>query len=381
MRTVHRAIVRLSPAAVLLLAAALGPLTRGAHAQVSVGGVVYAQYQYNVAGDTLAADSSIQHINNFDITRAYLNVTGRFAGGIYTRVTADIFTSANIAGSRAYRIKYAYVAWTPDSSALTFKLGEMHTPLLDWEEALWDYRMQGQMAMERGSAITGISYVSSSDFGIGVDGKFSADRLNFQAGIFNGENYSGALGDNRKDLMGRVSYRLANTDDGSRVGGLRATAYVQLGSPSSGGQRNRYLGMLSYRTMNLTLAAEYAITKDSVHGGPTAVNNGGVVAASPQRTGRVISLFGVFHVPQSRVSFIGRVDLTDPQTDSTAAAPGVLDKTTRIIAGVSYQLTPNLRLLADLDMLSFESGFTPTAANYATYATRNSAFFQAMFTF
>ncbi len=226
-------------------------------------------------------------------------MTGRFAGGIYTRVTADIFNNGvNGAGAHSYRIKYAYVAWTPDSSNLTYKLGEIHTPWLDWEEALWDYRVQGQMAMERGG------YVSSSDFGVGVDGKFNSDQLNFQVGIYNGENYSGTIGDNRKDISGRVSYRLLATDDGSRVGGLRLTGYAQLGKPSSGGQRNRFLGMLSYRTMNVTAAIEVASTKDSTTG-QSAATTGGLIAAKPQVTGSVISAFAVYHFPLTKVSLIG----------------------------------------------------------------------------
>jgi len=39
--------------------------------QVTVGGVVYTQYVYQLK-DTL------NHVNNFDITRAYVNVIGRF---------------------------------------------------------------------------------------------------------------------------------------------------------------------------------------------------------------------------------------------------------------------------------------------------------------
>ena len=324
MRSVPRSIARVLPAAAALATAlALAPRVE---AQVSVGGVVYAQYQYNVAKDTLTADSAIQHINNFDITRAYISVVGRFAGGIYTRVTADVFTNGNIPGSRAFRLKYAYVAWTPDSSHLTFKIGAMHTPLLDWEEALWDYRMQGTMPLDRGSPITGVSYISSADFGVGVDGKFNADQLNFQVGAYNGENYSGTIGDGNKDIMGRVSFRLANTNDGSRVGGLRLTAYGQFGTPSTGGKRQRFLGMLSYRTMDLTLAAEFAITKDSTHGGPTAVNNASVVAAVPLRSGRVISAFGVFHFPGTRVSLVGRVDLVDPRTGIHLATLYPIDK-------------------------------------------------------
>jgi hypothetical protein len=294
-------LLRRTFAATLVTAAvAAGPLA----AQVSVGGVVYAQYGYTLNSDSLKADSNIQHINNFDITRAYINVTGRFAGGLATRVTADIFTNSNIPGSRAYRIKYAYVTWTPEGSALTYKLGEIHTPWLDYEEAMWDFRMQGQMAMERGG------YVSSSDFGAGVDGKFNSDQFNFQVGVYNGENYSGALGDEGKDLMARASYRLLATDDGSRVGGLRLTGYAQLGTPSSGGTRNRFIGMVSYRSMDLTLAAQYASTTDSTTGGNTTTN-GGAVAAVAKKTCSVISAYGVFHFPATRFSVMGRVDITE----------------------------------------------------------------------
>lgn len=380
MRPVHRWFARrwIVPASAAgLLALAAHPLM----SQTTVGGVAYGQYQYALAKDTLTADSAIQHINNFDITRAYVNVIGRLPGGITARVTTDIFTNGAIPGSRIIRLKYAYVAWNPGTSPLTYKIGAIHTPWVDWEENLWDYRMQGTIAMERGSPVTGTSYLSSSDFGLGVDGKWSADRFNFQAGLYNGENYNGALSDQHKDVMARASYRLMNTDDGTRVGGLRLTAYGQHGRPGTGGTRQRYIGMISYRSVDVLAAAEYAMTKDSVHGGPTAPG-GGAIAAVPERSGSVISVFGTFHPHGTRWTAIGRVDLVDPQTDSTlAAGPGTNDKTTRIIAGVAYQLTPNVRLLGNVDVVSYESNFVPNAAQYAAWVARQSAYFQVMFTY
>lgn len=375
MRTLHP-VARLLAIAIATLVA-LGLPSRDATAQVTVSGVGYVQYGFALAKDTLTADSSIQHVNNFDITRAYINVNGRLPGGIVTRVTADIFNNAAINGSRLFRLKYAYVAWTPDSSHLTYKLGQMHTPFIEWEEALWDYRMQGTMPMDRNG------YMSSSDFGLGVDGKWNTDQLNFQAGIYNGENYNGGLSDQRKDIMARASYRLMNTNDMTRVGGLRLTAYAQLGMPGSGGQRRRFIGMVSYRTADLTLAAEFAATKDSITGGNTTVG-GGAVGPLTARSGQVISAFGVFHLPATRVSFIGRVDLVDPNTASATAS----DKQTRLIAGVSYQLTPNVRLMADYDGVSYESGFAPGTASlpnantsYAAYAARQQLYFHTQFTF
>ena len=312
---------------------------------VTVTGVAYVQYVYQLK-------DTANHNNNFDVTRAYLNVIGRFSGGVTTRITADVNRPAGD-NSLRYRLKYAYVAYTPQGSSLTYKLGQIHTPFIDWEEGLWDYRMQGQMAMERGG------YISSSDFGLGVDGNWNADRVNMQIGLYNGESYSGGTGDQRKDLMGRISVRVSPTDDASRVGGLRITAYGQYGKPTSGGDRNRVLGMVSYRTKQITLAGEYAITADSV-----------TAPAVPKLSGAVASVFGVYHLQTSKIALLARVDLTDPNTDVGN------NRLTRFIGGASYQLSPNLRLLADIDWLSYQA--TPTPAQEAT---RSQAYFQAQFTF
>ena len=316
--------------------------------QVTVSGVSYLQYLYQLK-------DTANHNNNFDVTRAYINVLARFSGGVSTRITADIQRVGGGDNSLRYRLKYAFVAYTPQGSSLTYKLGQIHTPFIDWEEALWDYRMQGQMAMERGG------YLSSSDFGLGVDGNWNADRVNMQVGIYNGESYSGGTGDKRKDLMGRVSVRVKPTDDASRVGGLRITAYGQYGKPTTGGQRSRLLGMVSYKTKQVTLAGEYAVTRDSTTGPP-------VVAKAP---GSVASLFGVYHFTNSKAAVLARVDLTDPNTNVGN------NRLTRVIGGASYQLSPNLRLLADVDLLTYQGG-TPTPA---LEATRSQAYFQAQFTF
>src|SRR2546426_385450 len=138
---------------------------------------------------------------------------------------------------------------------------------------------QGTRALDR----TG--YATAADFGAGIDGKWQDDQVNGQLTVVNGEGYSGGTGDNRKDVMARVSVRLVKTDDNSRVGGLRLTGYAGVGKPTSGGTRNRFLGMLSYRSKQFTLAAEYAATKDTVTVTPLGTNT--------NPTGRVISGFGV----------------------------------------------------------------------------------------
>jgi hypothetical protein len=316
---------------------------------VTVGGVAYGQYLYQFA-DTAA------HQNNFAVTRAYLNVIGRFPAGVLTRVTADVYTSGN---SLVYRLKYAYAGYTPQGSPLTFKLGLLHTPWLDWEEALWDYRMQGTMPIERNG------YATSADLGAGVDGTWSRDLVSVQVAVVNGEGYGGGAGDQRKDLQARASVRLATSDDMTRVGGLRLTGYAGIGKPTSGGTRNRFIAMVSYRSQHATLAAQIASTRDTVSGATAPP-----LTPLPSTTGRLISAYGVLKVQGARAALIGRVDVYDPNTATTG------DRQTRVIAGASYQVTPQLRVLANLDRVSYQGPLTP-----AQRAGQAQGLFQMQFTF
>jgi predicted porin len=135
---------------------------------------------------------------------------------------------------------------------------------------------------------------------------------------------------------------------------LRITGYAGYGRAPTG-DRNRFIGMVSYRSREITLAGEAAITQD----GQLSATNG-----------HVYSGFGVYRFPRSKAAVIARVDITHPQA-------GAVDKRTRYIAGASYQLSPNWRLLADWDYSDFETD----ALNTANFATRSQALFQTQIAF
>lgn len=324
---------------------------------VTVGGVVYAQYAYQMTALQGAADTF--HTNAFAVTRAYLNVIGKFSGGIVTRVTADI--NFQPGAQQLYRLKYAYAGYTPEGSALTYKLGLMQTPWIDWEEALWDYRMQGTTVFDG-------PYLSSSNFGANVDGNINKEQVDFQAGIFDNGSYSTGLGDERKDFQARVSVRAMDTDDPSRVGGLRVTAFAQIGKPPTGGTRSRFIGAVSYKSKTITLAGLYGMTTDSATG------------AAAEVKGQVLSAFGVYHFSGSPVAVIARFDHYKPNKDAPSTTVGFTAN--HIILGASYQLTPNVRLLLDANLLSEANENTLTAAQQNAFdATKSNLMFQTQFTF
>ncbi len=330
-------VLALAPRAALLAQTSSPPTA-------AVSGVFYGQYAFNLRGDAAG-----HHVNNFDVTRAYLTLTGRFARGVGGRITGDIYRVAD--GSLSYRLKYAFAQWTPPGSALTLKLGALQTPFIEYNEQLWDYRMQGSDPLDRAG------YLSSADFGLTVDGTWRDEGITFSAGAFNGEYYNRAPGDRHKDVAARVSVRLLRSDDRTRLGGLRVTGFALLGEPNGGGTRRRALGQVSYRSSRVILAGLYAATRDRSD-----------TAAVPVTTpGRLVSVFGVVRLGPAPVGLLGRLVVHDPDT----GAPG--DRQTRVTAGVSYRIGPNLRVLANLDHTTYQGG-APTPA---LDAARSQALFQA----
>ena len=326
--------------ATLLPALALG--ARQARAQVTAGGVIYAQWSAQL--------DSLSPANNIDVTRAYVNVIARFAGGFSTRITGDVYhdADATAGGGMVERLKFAYGAWSPPGSPLTVRLGLTLTAWEDYEDQLWDYRMQSPDIMDRSG------YTSSSDFGLAVDGNLGAGNLDFTAMAFNGEGYSKLPGDQHKDFAARASLRLLGSDDASRVGGLRLTGYGQLGAPTGGGIRNRFIALASYRSKHLTLAAEYVATRDSLKN-----------TANSLKDGRILEGFGVLHLGASPVALMGLLAVINPTTCTTYVGgtdcplAARYDTRTVMIAGVSYQASASFRLLADIDRTTYQ---TPAGA-------------------
>jgi hypothetical protein len=336
LKTIDRRLYLLAAASIMTVLS-----VKPAAAQTQVGGVVYSQYAYQMHSDTNGV-----HQNAFDVTRAYLNFTRKFDHGISTRITGDIYRDAN--GSINYRLKYAYFTWKPENSPIDFRFGQTQTPWLDWEEGLWGYRLQGTMPMERAG------YQTSSDLGLGIDGAWANQKFNFQASVMNGEGYHAPEGGAHKDFGLRASYRLLSSDEGGSRGGLRITGLAEGGTKVGGGARDRLLGMISYKSKTLLLAGEAGHTTD----GTSDVH------------GNVIAFYGTLTPKDSKVGVVGRVDIVDPNTSVAN------DGSTRFIGGLSYQLSPNVLLFANVDHVSYQG--TPSAA---TMAKSSTLYFQTQFTF
>src|SRR5204863_7126232 len=145
---------------------------------VKVGGVIYTDFTYTDEPQITDSDKNTVSKSEFEVRRAYINVTGNISHLVSFRITPDITSrlsttatglpagaavSTSLDGSLVVRLKYAYGQVNFDTF-LTHgswaRLGQQQTPYIDFDEGIYRYRFQGTVFVEREG------FLSSSDVGL-----------------------------------------------------------------------------------------------------------------------------------------------------------------------------------------------------------------------
>ena len=213
--------------------------------QVKVGGTLFADYTYLDGAS----------FSSFNVSRAYINVTGTIGPLISFRITPDVAresgSGSSLSGSQTFRLKYAYGqlnldSWTTKGSSVRF--GLQQTPYIDYAESIYRYRFQGPIFVDREG------FATSSDNGISGHYVFPHDLGDVHAGFYNGEGYSKAELNNEKSFQIRASLR--------PVKGLRFTIFQNSDAVRSGVDRNRTLGAVTFEHARGNAGLEALDAKD-----------------------------------------------------------------------------------------------------------------------
>ncbi len=245
----------------LATVAATAALTAAAFAQVtpaagytppddtpkfSIGALIYGDYTYVDSPQTKDADGNTIHSSAFNVSRAYINVTGNLNHLISFRITPDVSretsTTPSLSGSEIFRLKYAFVQlalddWMTKGSWARF--GAQQTPFVDYTEGIYRYRFQGTIFAERVGAIT------SSDFGLSGHYAFAGNYGDIHAGYYNGEGYSKAESNNEKAFQARATLRPFPLG-GPLLKGLRITVFADEDHYIESAVRQRTIGQVTY---------------------------------------------------------------------------------------------------------------------------------------
>jgi len=288
---------------------------------IKVGAVLYGDYTYTLNPQTIDADGNSIHANQFNVSRAYINITG------------------NISHLVAFRIKYAYAQVNLDdwmTKGTYARFGIQQTPWLDFAENIYRYRFQGTMFVEREG------YFASADAGASFHYQLPSNYGDVHVGVFNGENYNKAEVNNQKALQVRATVRPFATGV-PVLRGIRASVFYDADSYVENAPRNRFIGGLNFEHKYVNAGFEYLDTKDQT------------LTIQPKREGQGYSIWAT---PKSTNGVEGllRFDHLKPNTALAAQTRN------RTILGLAYwfphQGTVSSALMLDYDGQTFDN-FTP----------------------
>ncbi len=279
---------------------------------VRVGGQVFSELE--------AIPSDSGSTAQFNITRAYLIGAATLRPGLTGRVTLDV--TREDGGSLNYRLKHAYFMWEP-ARPVDLRFGMIPTVWVEWQDALWGYRMQGAQLIDRAGFIT------SADLGASAGLTTADQRLEGVVDIVNGEGFANPPEGHYLDAEARASFRLIRAPgDSGRTGGLRLAGFAHIG-------RWRYTYQLSYRQKGtVVVGASYGFV----------VNDNADVDHADVR---LWSGFGAVDLHGTPLALVARLD----RLETVDHALG--DVFTRGFAGVACRLGPGVRVLGDVEHTAY----------------------------
>jgi hypothetical protein len=309
---------------------------------IKVGVTIFADYTITQQPKITDADGNQVTLNQFQIGRSYLNVTGNISHSIAFRVTPDVAretgVGSSLTGSYTFRLKYAYAQWNLDdhmSKGSFARFGMQPNPYFDLMEGVYRYRFQGTIFAEREG------FLSSSDVGAAFHYNLPQNYGDIQTGFFNGETYARPEVNDQKAFMLRGTVRPLHGHPVLR--GLRLTGYVDKDAYVKHADRMRTLLTVSFEHPHLNAAFEYLATKDQTSATKSAVDGRG---------------WSVFATPRTARGWEGLVRF-DHMVPNQSINSQVRERT---IAGVAYwfphQGTVATALMFDVDNAKFD-GFSP----------------------
>jgi len=252
-----------------------------------VGGTIFADYNYVQEPTVAGADGQKVHPNGFNLTRAYINVTGQINHLIQFRITPDVVRVGQVAGvdvpglsgTLGYRLKYAYGQlnfsdFTTRGSWL--RLGMQQTPYVDFEESVYRYRFAGPILVDREGFLT------SSDLGASVHWNAPENFGDIHAGVYNGDGYTRAQ-DKDAQLSFQVRGTLRPAPMVPILKGLRLTGFYDSDHYLRDAKKERLIGLLTFEHPYINFGFQYNKNKDQIASGGTIVDSEGYsVWATPR---------------------------------------------------------------------------------------------------
>lgn len=236
---------------------------------VKVGATIFSDFTHTSAPSGRDADGNPIRSSAFDVSRAYVTVSGGISRLVSFRLTADVkrlasptpTTATSLDGSESFRLKYAYGQIGLDRvlpKGSWVRIGAQQTPLVDFEEAVYGYRFQGTQMVERDG------FLSSSDFGISTRVVLPKEYGDIHVGVYNGESYAKGEVNDQKALEVRATLRPLPSHQVLK--GLRLTFFYDADRYMKAAPRNRLVANAIFEHRFLVAGADLIKAADQTSG-------------------------------------------------------------------------------------------------------------------
>jgi hypothetical protein len=316
---------------------------------IRVGAVIYADYTYQTNPEVADADGNVINPSSFNVSRAYINITGNISHLVSFRITPDVVRQSGLLtlapgntfsnDSLLLRIKYAFAQinlddWMPKGTWV--RLGIQQTPLLDYEENIYRYRFQGTTFTEREG------FYNSADGGASFHMNFPSNYGEVHGGFFNGEGYARPEVNDQKAFEVRGTVR-PFARSAPLLRGLRINGFYFGDNYVKHAERTRAVGQVTYESTFVNAGFDYIDAKDQ----PS------ITRADVEAKG-----WSFWATPKSTIGWemLLRYDHLKPNTDFDNQVRN------RTIVGVAYWFphegTVSSAMMLDYDGQTFDN-FTP----------------------
>jgi hypothetical protein len=305
---------------------------------IKVGATIFVDYTYQTSPDATDADGNSVDPNQFNVARAYINVTGNISHLLAFRITPDVVRESGLVSlttgnavvndSLVYRLKYAYAQVNLDdwmTKGSWVRLGIQQTPWVDFEETVYRYRFQGPTFLDRET------YLSSSDAGVAFHANFAKNFGDVMVGIYNGETYSRPEANDQKAFQIRGTLRPIPM--GAVLRGLRISAFYDADHYVQDAERRRFIIAPTFEHKYVNAAFQWVDTADQTSVTKVKVDGEG---------------WSFWVTPRTTKGFEGLVRFDHLEPDDTNNS-----KRDRAIYGVAYWL-PHQGTVSSAFLLDYE---------------------------
>lgn len=284
-------------------------------ALVKVGVTIFADYTYTDGPKIIDSDKNSVNKSEFEVRRAYINVTGNISDWVSYRVTPDVAarlattttatglpaggavtTATSADGSAVIRFKYAFGQVNFDkvtTHGTWARIGQQQTPFVDFMEGIYRYRFQGTILEEREG------FLSSSDVGLSGRWVIPHDYGDIHAGYYNGDTYTKAEANDQKAFQIRGTVRPFPKMDALK--GLRATVFYDNDAPVKNTSRDRFIAAATFEHKYFNGGFDYLSTKDQSSISKTEVKaEGFTIWGNPRTPAGFEALFRYDHMKPNK---------------------------------------------------------------------------------